>query len=54
MSIIHSLTEKEKAFIKSYFAKYYKENSSQIVPPKGMEEREFGFSLFKEAVMVRI
>ena len=53
MSIIHSLTEKEKAFIKSYFAKYYKENSSQIVPPKGMKEREFGFSLFKEAVMIR-
>ncbi len=40
-------------FLKSRFQEYYKKNISLIRPPSAMTEREFGFLLFPERVMVR-
>jgi DNA primase small subunit len=40
-------------FLKSNFLDYYKNNIAKIKPPPSMTEREFGFLLFKERIMVR-
>ncbi|MEM2875616.1 MAG: DNA primase small subunit PriS [Candidatus Bathyarchaeia archaeon] len=53
MSLIHPLTEPEIQFIESYFAKFYNTKFSEVMPPKNMEEREFGFTLFREGIMIR-
>lgn len=41
------------SFIREMFSKFYSENVDKIEPPKSIENREFGFTLFKENVMVR-
>ncbi len=46
-------TKEEVNFIHKAFAHYYREASSKIVPPKDFEKREFGFSLFREGLMIR-
>lgn len=50
-----NLNEKERSvtFIKKKFAEYYKQNSERIKPPECINEREFGFLLFEEGIMVR-
>ncbi len=40
-------------FLKEKFQDYYKTNLTSIKPPPAMAEREFGFLLFRERVMVR-
>ena len=40
-------------FIQDRFAEYYHERSSDIQPPTSIEEREFGFLLLRERVMLR-
>jgi DNA primase small subunit len=40
-------------FLKQKFQEYYKANLSTLEPPPSMIEREFGFLLFRERVMVR-
>ena len=40
-------------FLKQKFQEYYKTNARSIERPPSMAEREFGFLLFKERVMVR-
>lgn len=40
-------------FLKNKFLNYYKDNLASIKPPVSMAEREFGFLLFKERIMVR-
>jgi DNA primase small subunit len=40
-------------FLKTKFQEYYKQNIQSIKPPNAMTEREFGFLLFRERVMVR-
>lgn len=40
-------------FLKRKFQEYYKANAASLKPPIAMKEREFGFLLFKERVMVR-
>lgn len=40
-------------FIRGMFSKFYGENADKIEPPKSIENREFGFTLFKENVMIR-
>lgn len=41
------------SFIREMFSKFYSESSDKIEAPKSIENREFGFTLFKENVMVR-
>ncbi|MEM2163569.1 MAG: DNA primase small subunit PriS [Candidatus Bathyarchaeia archaeon] len=41
------------SFIREMFSDFYSKNADKIEPPKSIENREFGFSLFKENVMVR-
>jgi len=53
MSVIHSQTKKEIEFIKNHFAEFYRKKGSNIQPPKNMDEREFGFALFKGGIMIR-
>jgi DNA primase small subunit len=40
-------------FIRESFRRFYSENVDRIELPKSIESREFGFTLFKENVMVR-
>jgi len=40
-------------FLKLKFQEYYKRNVASLNPPPSMVEREFGFLLFRERVMVR-
>lgn len=40
-------------FIMKWFARYYKNNIDEIIPPHGLSHREFGFILFKGRSMVR-
>ncbi|MBS7607469.1 MAG: DNA primase small subunit PriS [Thermoproteota archaeon] len=40
-------------FIRNAFSRYYSENIDRVEIPKSIENREFGFTLFKEGVMVR-
>ncbi len=40
-------------FLKGKFQEYYKGNMKSLKPPSAMTEREFGFLLFRERVMVR-
>jgi len=42
-----------KAFIQEKFAEYYRLNSSSIIPPSSLANREFAFLLFKERMMLR-
>lgn len=42
-----------QAFIRERFSEFYNENANRIEAPKSIENREFGFTLFKENVMVR-
>src|SRR5271157_3290565 len=40
-------------FLKGRFQEYYKTKGEYLKPPPSLKEREFGFLLFKERVMVR-
>jgi DNA primase small subunit len=40
-------------FVKDKFAQYYQKYSSSIQPPASIENREFGFLLLKERIMLR-
>ena len=40
-------------FLKDKFLDYYKNNIVSVKPPPAMREREFGFLLFRERIMVR-
>jgi DNA primase small subunit len=40
-------------FLRGKFQAYYKENVPLVKPPPSMTEREFGFLLFREKIMVR-
>jgi len=40
-------------FVREKFADYYQKHSHSIQPPSPLEEREFGFLLFKERIMLR-
>jgi len=40
-------------FLRSKFLEYYKTSLTTIKPPSSMNEREFGFLLFKERIMIR-
>ena len=42
-----------RTYVQSKFAEYYKERSSEIGPINLMEQREFGFFLFKEKIVIR-
>ncbi|MEM1531093.1 MAG: DNA primase small subunit PriS [Candidatus Bathyarchaeia archaeon] len=42
-----------QAFIYRMFSKFYNENIDRIEIPKSIENREFGFTIFKENVMIR-
>ncbi|MEM2939693.1 MAG: DNA primase small subunit PriS [Candidatus Bathyarchaeia archaeon] len=41
------------AFIRERFSEFYDKNIDRVEVPKSIESREFGFTLFKENVMVR-
>ena len=40
-------------FLKQHFISYYKEHLQALQPPPSMSQREFGFLMFREKVMVR-
>jgi DNA primase small subunit len=40
-------------FLQGRFLDYYKNNLDSIMPPPAMTEREYGFLLFREKIMVR-
>ncbi|MEM2935833.1 MAG: DNA primase small subunit PriS [Candidatus Bathyarchaeia archaeon] len=40
-------------FVQGKFAEYYREYASEIEPPSFIEQREFGFLLFRERIMLR-
>ncbi|MEM1587228.1 MAG: DNA primase small subunit PriS [Candidatus Bathyarchaeia archaeon] len=40
-------------FIQKMFSEFYNNNANKIEAPKSIESREFGFTLFKENVMIR-
>ncbi len=40
-------------FLQSRFLDYYKNNLDSIKPPPAMTEREYGFLLFREKIMIR-
>lgn len=40
-------------FIRRKFAEYYSKNSNLIQPPTAIKEREYGFLLFEERMMIR-
>ncbi|UCD40007.1 MAG: hypothetical protein JSV87_00185 [Candidatus Bathyarchaeota archaeon] len=42
-----------ETFIQAKFSEYYERNSINIRPPSSIEEREFGFLLLKERIMLR-
>ncbi|MBS7614508.1 DNA primase small subunit PriS [Candidatus Bathyarchaeota archaeon] len=42
-----------QTFIQQKFAEFYEENASKIEAPSSISQREFGFMVFKENVMVR-
>jgi len=42
-----------QVFIRGKFAEFYQENAANIEVPPSIEQREFGFLIFKENVMVR-
>ena len=42
-----------QSFIREKFSEFYNENVDRIEIPKSIESREFGFTLFKEKIMVR-
>jgi len=42
-----------QTFIRESFSKFYSESINRVEIPKSIESREFGFTLFKENVMVR-
>lgn len=44
---------KNLLFIKKMFVEYYKENSHKINTPEYFGQREFGFLLFKQGIMLR-
>lgn len=46
-------TSQRFEFLRLEFAEYYRHNLSSIKPPPTMIEREFGFLLFRERIMVR-
>jgi DNA primase small subunit len=46
-------TSQRFEFLKSKFAEYYGGNLSSMRPPPSIIEREFGFLLFRERIMVR-
>jgi len=48
-----NLEQLTRSLIKSRFSEYYKKNISAVAPPRLMEQREFGFLLFTEGVMLR-
>jgi DNA primase small subunit len=41
------------SFVRGKFSEYYQKYSSSIQPPASLEEREFGFLLLKERIMLR-
>jgi len=47
------MNARTKAFILDKFRKFYSEESYRIEAPPSIEQREFGFLLFKEEIMVR-
>lgn len=42
-----------QTFVRSRFAEFYEEMATNVEPPSSLEQREFGFLLFKENVMIR-
>lgn len=42
-----------KTFVQSKFAEYYQKQSSEIEVPSSIEQREFGFFLLKQSIMLR-
>ena len=42
-----------QAFIRQKFAEFYEENAHKIEAPPSIKQREFGFMVFKENIMVR-
>ena len=40
-------------FIKKWFTTYYKDNIGDVIPPRSVSQREFGFIIFKGKTMVR-
>jgi len=48
-----NLEQLTRSLVKSRFSEYYKKNVSAVAPPRLMEQREFGFLLFTEGVMLR-
>jgi DNA primase small subunit len=42
-----------QTFIRQKFAEFYRENATRIEAPPSIKEREFGFMVFKENIMVR-
>jgi len=40
-------------FLKKTFLEYYKDHAKSLKPPSAMNQREFGFLLFREKIMVR-
>lgn len=48
-----SVASQRSEFLRAKFAEYYRNNLSSISPPPAMTQREFGFLLFRERIMVR-
>jgi DNA primase small subunit len=49
----NSDSAKRSDFLKGKFLDYYKDNLASIKPPPAMTEREYGFLLFDQRIMVR-
>jgi len=42
-----------QTFLREKFSEFYSKNADRIEAPKSIEKREFGFTFFKESIMVR-
>lgn len=53
MKRTENLEQLARSMIKSRFSEYYKKNENSVIPPRSMEQREFGFLIFAEGIMIR-
>ena len=53
MNHTENLEQLTRSMIKSRFSEYYSKNENSVIPPRSMEQREFGFLIFAEGVMIR-
>ncbi len=47
------MKENSQTFVREKFSEFYNENIDRIEAPSSIEKREFGFTIFRESIMIR-